>query len=193
MRRTPVRHHLLAATLLCIALAPSRAAAQEAERQGGRFGVSLFGGIGNAGGSDSGSATMGLSGLSLRFGSAMTDRFHLLGEFTLGVMPGGRVAGLGDVTAFHAALDFAGEGYIGPRFFLRGGVGAGWASANAGNTWYLPLPGPRFSGAVGYALWRRGTRQFSLALETSYTMLFRASSAFDRLITVALHVGFDWY
>lgn len=156
------------------------------------MGVSVLTGLGLPGGTGD-SASAALVGLSLRFGGAFTDRFHLLGELTLGAMPGGRVASLGDVTAFHAALGLAGQGYLGPRLFLRGGVGVGWASATTGNSWYLPLPGPRFSGAVGYDLWRVGERSFSLALDVSHTSLYNASSSFDRLVTVALHAGFDWY
>lgn len=177
---------------LALAFAPTVARAQEAERQGGRVGVSLLGGAAIAGGDDA-SAAMGLGGVAIRFGGAFTDRFHLMGELTLAAAPGGTVSGIGDVTVLHPALALVGEGYIGPRLFVRGGVGAGWASATTGNSWYLPLPGPRFSGGVGYAIWRQGERQFSVALDVGHSLLFNARSSFDRLTTVALHVGFDWY
>jgi len=179
---------------LGVGLCAGRVEAQEHEalRQGGRVGVSLLGGIGQPGGNGD-SASVAMTGLALRFGGAFTDRFHLLGELTLAALPGGNVAGLGDVTAFHAALGLAAQGYLGPRLFLRGGVGVGWATATTGNSWYLPLPGPRFAGAVGYDLWRVGARSFSLAVDVSHTGLYNASAAFDGLLTVALHVGFDWY
>lgn len=167
--------------------------AQEADRHGGRFGVSLLGGLAAIGGSTGDGATVPLGGLALRFGGAFTDRFHLHGEFVLGVMPGGSFGSVKDATAFHAAIGLAGQGYIGPRFFLRGGVGAGWAAANYSNTWYLPLPGPRFSGGVGYDLWVRGGQRFSLALEGSYTGLYHTVTAFEHLTTFGLNVGFDWY
>jgi hypothetical protein len=173
-------------------LAAPEAVAQEATREGGRLGAGLVGGLGSVSGGRA-DASLPLVGLTLRFGGAFTDRFHLLGEFTLAAMPGGDLSSLGSVTAFHAALGLAGQGYLGPRFFLRGGVGAGWATATNGNTWFLPLPGPRFSWALGYDLWRRGEQSFSLSLEGSYTMLFNGASVFDRLLTLGLGVGFDWY
>lgn len=184
--------HLCALVFATLTTAAPAVFAQEAERQGARFGASLLGALATATG-DNTSANIALAGVVLRFGGAFTDRFHLLGEFTLAAMPGGSVSGLGDVTAFHAALGIAAQGYIGPRFFVRGGVGAGWACATTGNTWYLPLPGPRLSGAIGYDLWRRGEQSFSVSLESSYTFLYGASSAFDRLQTVGLGVGLDWY
>ena len=194
---TPAAMNTVARALapaLCLALCvvPALAHADDVERQGGRVGVSLLLGGAVASG-DSASASIALGGVAIRFGGAFTDRFHLMGELTLAAMPGGNVRGLGDVTGLHPALALLGEGYIGPRFFIRGGVGAGWATATTGNSWYLPLPGPRFSGGVGYALWRSGERQFSLAFDVAYTMLFNASTAFDRLVTAGLHVGFDWY
>lgn len=182
------------ATAACaVVLCSAQAWAQEAERHGARAGVSLLGGLGAIGASAGDGATVPLGGLALRFGGAFTDRFHLHGEFVLAAMPGGKVSGLGELTAFHAAIDLAGQGYIGPRFFLRGGLGAGWACATTGNSWYLPLPGPRFSGAVGYDLWARGNQRFSLALEASHTILYRTRPEFDRLTTFGLNVGFDWY
>ncbi len=176
---------------VCFVFAPS-ATAQQVERTGGRAGLSLLVGLGRPGG-DTSAATLPLTGLALRFGGAFTDRFHLLGEFTLAVLPGGALPNGRDVTAFHAALDLKGEGYIGPRFFLRGGFGAGWASATYGNTWILPLPGPRIAGAVGYNLWRRGEQTFSLTLETSYSFLYRYEADFNRIFTFGLGVAFDWY
>ncbi len=188
---SPRRIVALAATMASLAalvtIAPP-AHAQEAERSGGRFGVSLLGGL--ALGTDRASGPAGFAGLSLRFGGAVTDRVHILGEFTLAAMPGGIP---GWDSAFHAALNLAVQGYIGPRFFIRGGVGAGWATAVNGGSWWLPLPGPRISGAVGYDLWRRGERSISLALETSYTFLYSGGGISDRLFTLGVGVGFDWY
>lgn len=181
-----------ALTLSLALLAPAIAGAQETAREGGRVGVSLLGGAAIAGGDGAG-ASAGLAGLALRFGGAFTPRFHLLGELTLAAAPGGEVRGLGEVLTLHPALALIGEGYIGPSFFVRGGVGAGWATSTTGNLWYLPLPGPRFSGGVGYALWSQGERQLSVAVDVGYSMLFNARPSFDRLLTVTAHVGFDWY
>lgn len=167
--------------------------AQVVERTGGRVGVSLLGGFAlGAVPAAATTAPTGLAGLSLRFGGAVTDRFHLLGEFTLLALPGGAISGR-DITAFHAGLNLAAQGYIGPRLFLRGGVGAGWATAVASGSWFLPLPGPRVSGAVGYDLWRSGERAISIAIESSYTFLYNGENFIDRLFTLGAGVGFDWY
>ncbi len=167
------------------------ARADDAPREGGRFGVSLDGGYASIGGATT-SSGMGLGGLTLRFGGAFTDRFHLLGELRLAAMPGAAVAGFGEGTAFHAALALTGEGYIGPRFFLRGGVGAGWACAVVNRTWVLPLPGPRFAGGAGYNVWRQGDRALSVAVEVSYATLFN-SNVMGSVLTATAGVGFDWY
>jgi len=177
--------------VLCQVLFSAPGLAQALERQGGRVGLSLLGGVGLAGGAVAQAA--GLGGVALRFGGAFTDRFHLLGELTLAASPAGELRGLGDVVVLHPALSLLGEGYIGPRVFLRGGIGVGWATATTGNTWYLPLPGPRLVGGLGYVLWRQGERQFSLSIEVGHTLLTNTQPAFERLTTVALHAGFDWY
>lgn len=190
--RRPALRSLALASAAALGLFAPSAGAQAVERHGGRTGISLLLGFASVHG-DGGGATLPLTGLSVRFGGAFTDRFHLLGELTLAAMPAGDVARYSDVTGFHAALGLAGEGYIGPRFFVRGGAGVGWATVTNGNTWFLPLPGPRLAGAVGYALWRQGERSFSLSLETSYTWLFNGEQVFNRMFSLGLGVGFDWY
>lgn len=187
-------HVLLSATALLASLSFGAAAgAQEAQRQGGRFGVALHGGLASTSDGNGGSSSTGLVGPTLRFGGAITDRFHLLGELHLLVLPGATLPGYGGATAFHAALDLAGQGYIGPRFFVRAGAGVGWASAVAGNRWVLPLPGPRVSGALGYDVWRSGETSLSVSLESSYTVLYNARGTLDALFTLGASVGFDWY
>ena len=163
------------------------------ERQGGRFGAALEGGFASAGSTYASAATMPVVATTLRFGGALTDRFHILGEFHLGLLPGATLPTYGSSTAFDAALDLAGQGYIGPRFFIRGGAGVGWACAVAGSTWMLPLPGPRVSGAVGYDIWRKGERSLSVSLETAYTVLYGSNHELSSLFTFAASIGFDWY
>jgi hypothetical protein len=128
---TTASRALAPALALALSLLPAVGLAQEVERQGGRVGVSLLGGGAVASG-DASSAGMGVGGVAIRFGGAFTDRFHLMGELTLAAMPGGNVPRLGDVTGLHPALALVGEGYIGTRFFLRGGVGAGWLTHHGG-------------------------------------------------------------
>lgn len=189
---TPASRALAPALTFALCLAPASARGDDVERQGGRVGLSLLGGAGIVS-NDASSASMGLAGVAIRFGGAVTDRFHLMGELTLAAMPGGSTPRLGDVTGLHPALALLGEGYIGPRFFIRGGVGAGWL-ATKGGSWALPLPGPRFSGGVGYNFWRKDERQISVALDAAYTVLFYGDNPpFDRLLTVTVQLGFDWY
>jgi len=180
----------ISAALALALAAPARA--QEVERQGGRFGASLYGGYASAGTGAGTSTGVGYVGPTIRFGGALTDRFHILGEFHLGLMPGPTLPGYGSATAFYSALDLAGQGYIGPRFFIRVGAGLGWACAVAGNTWILPLPGPRVSGAIGYDVWRRGERSLSVSLEGAYTVLYR-DDTLGSLFAFTANVGFDWY
>lgn len=181
--------------LLSVSLAAALVVAPSAraqERQGGRFGASLYGGYASVSTSGGTSTGVGYVGPTIRFGGALTDRFHVMGEFHLGLMPGPTLPGYGSSTAFYSALDLALQGYIGPRFFIRGGAGLGWACAVAGNTWILPLPGPRVSGAIGYDVWRRGERSLSLSLEGAYTVLYR-DDALGSLFALTANVGFDWY
>lgn len=187
--RAPIVLPLLFASLLL----GGAAGAQEAPRQGGRFGVALNGGLASSSDGHGSSSSMGLVGLTMRFGGAITDRFHLLGEFHLLAMPGATLPRDGDATVFHAAIDLAGQGYIGPRFFIRAGVGVGWASAKATNHWVLPLPGPRVSGALGYDVWRNGENALSVSIESSYTVLYNSPDALDSLLTLGASVGYDWY
>ncbi len=181
----------VAAALALVAPARPAHAVENAERQGGRFGVSLLGGFALGAGPGFTSPT-GLVGPVLRFGGAVTDRFHILGEFTLLALPGGAISGVPGM-GFHAAVGLAGQGYIGPRLFVRTGLGVGWATAVTGSSWFLPLPGPRIALAAGYDLYRRDELSISVALEGSYTFLFNAGSGSDRLFTLAASIGVDWY
>lgn len=182
------------ASLGCaLALVTTQASAYEAERTGGRFGVSLTAGYAGVVDGQNNGHPAGLVGPTFRFGGALTDRVHLLGELTLQFLPGSTVAGDRSATSWNTALTFSAQGYIGTRFFLRGGGGVGWMGGLSDNTWYLPLPGARFTGGFGYDVWREGERSLSINFDLGYASMSRASGSYERILTLAVGVGFDWY
>lgn len=172
---------------------PSLAFAQDTPRRGGRFGIALQGGY--AAVSDVASTTRGAGvlGTTLRFGGAVSDRFHILGELTLWWLPGATSFADASATSWSTSLSLLVQGYVLPRLFLRAGAGVGWLGANVGNTWFLPLPGPRVSGAVGYDLWRNGEDALSVSVDVAYTSLSRTSGHLDDALTAGAAVGYDWY
>lgn len=182
------------ASLGCaLLLATTAASAQEAERTGARFGVSLTGGYAGIVDAEGNGHPAGLIGPSFRFGGALTDRFHLLGELTMQYLPGSTVAGDRAATSWNTALTLSAQGYIGPRFFLRGGGGVGWTGGLSESIWYLPLPGARFTGGFGYDVWRQGERSLSVHFDLGYATMSRVSGVYERIVSLALGVGFDWY
>lgn len=182
------------ASLGCaLALASTSAFAQEAERSGGRFGVSLTAGYAGIVDAEGNGHPAGLVGPTFRFGGALTDRVHLLGELTMQFLPGATVAGDRAATSWNTALTLSAQGYVGTRFFLRGGGGVGWIGGLSDSIWYLPLPGARFTGGFGYDVWREGERSLSINFDLGYASMSRVSGSFDRILTLAVGVGFDWY
>ncbi len=155
------------------------------ERRGGRVGVGLDLGAGlpsGRAGSDAGFAV----GASLRFGGAFTDRVHVLGEFSLGGVLGG------PSTAFYGALDVHVQGYIGPSFYVRGGLGVAELVGFQGSAFYYTLPGPRLTGAAGYDLYRVGDRSFALEARVSHAFL-NGGAQYNALTLATLGVNIDFY
>jgi hypothetical protein len=176
-----------------VLLATTAASAQEAERTGARVGLSLTAGYAGVIDAEGNGHPAALVGPTFRVGGALTDRFHLLGELTLQFLPGATVAGDRAATAWNTALTLSAQGYIGPRFFLRGGGGVGWMGGLSDSIWYLPLPGARFTGGLGYDVWRQGERSISVTFDLGYASMSRTSGSFDHILTLALGVGVDWY
>lgn len=157
------------------------------ERRGGRGGVGLTLGYGQGIGGPRAGGGFNL-GASARFGGAFTDRVHVLGEFTLGGILGG------PATAFYGALDLQLQGFIGPNFYIRGGIGIAEAVTTQGGGWNYSLPGPRLVGAVGYDIHRLGERSFALELNTSYAFLnSNGASPYDSLFLISLGAHVDFY
>lgn len=169
-----------------VAAPACRCAENPLERNGARVGIGLdLGGaiLGGRGGASDGAFHVGAS---LRFGGAFTDRFHLLGEFTLGGLLGG------PTTSFYGALDVQAQGFIGPNFYLRGGVGVAELVGFQGGSFYYTLPGPRLVGAIGYEVYRVGERSFAIEANTSYAFL-NGGAQYNSLFLASVGAHFEFY
>jgi hypothetical protein len=186
MRALCVTSILFAATLL----ASAARADEYPERSGGRVGVSLFGGVAGLSGTGV-SATAPMVGASLRFGGAFSDRVHLYGEFALAALPGVTIDG-SNVDGFLGWLDIGLQVYILQRLYVRGGFGVvDHASLGAVEAW--SYPGPHITGSVGFDVYRRGERAFSLEVTVADEFFEGGGTPFNGGYAVSLGAGFDWF